>query len=244
MTDQSEEAAPQYHSWIWIWLKRIVKAIGVSILLYLLIVLVGLIPVNNDFQPDPDGVLIHVTSNAVHADVIVPVSNSIVDWRQEFPAGVFSGPISAATHVAFGWGDKGFFIETPTWNDLKVSTAANALLIPSESCMHVVFTHVDSYGQEKRSVWISHSQYEKLVEYIRASFAADETGRRISIPDSAYGDRDAFFESLGRYHALNTCNSWVGRALAAAEVRVPMLTPMPKSPMLYLPKECGNHLGQ
>ena len=242
MPDQSEEHTTQHRGRIWIWLKRFVKFICFAVLLYATIVVVGLIPVNNDFQPDPEGVLIHVTSNAVHADVIVPVSNSVVDWRQEFPADSFSGPTSAATHVAFGWGDKGFFIETPTWNDLKVSTAANALLIPSDSCMHVVFARADSYGQEKRSVWISASQYQQLVEHINASFATDNFGQRILIPNSAYGSRDAFFESQGRYHALNTCNSWVGRALTAAGVRVPWLTPLPKSPMLYLPNEVGDDM--
>lgn len=235
MTDQPEEKAAQYRSRIW--LMRFMKAIGVAGLLYTLIVLAGLIPVNNDFQPDPDGVLVYVTSNAVHADVIVPVSNSVIDWRREFPDGSFSGPTFSATHVAFGWGDKGFFIETPTWNDLKVLTAVNALLIPSDSCMHVVFARADSYDQDKRSVMISEDQYRNLVEFIKGSFETDKTGQRILIPDSAYGNRDAFFESCGRYHALNTCNSWAGRSLRAAGVRVPLLTPIPKSPMLYLPKD-------
>jgi len=219
------------------WIKRLFKAIAFVVVSYVLIVIVGLIPVNNDFQPEVDGVQIYVTSNAVHADVIVPVSNLVIDWRQEFATDSFSASALAATHVAFGWGDKGFFIETPTWNDLKVSTAANALLIPSDSCMHVVFADASAYGQDKRSVWISKEQYQKLVNFILASFEISDSGQRIEIPDSAYGSRDAFFESHGRYHALNTCNSWAGRALRAADVRVPWLTPMPKSPMLYLPAD-------
>ena len=219
------------------WGVRAIKAVGFLLTLYALIVLIGLLPANNDFQPDSDGVQIHVTSNAVHADVIVPVSNSVIDWRQEFSSDLFSGSTLAATHVAFGWGDKGFFIETPTWGDLKVSTAANALLIPSDSCMHVVFTNVDSYGQDKRSVFISQDQYRKLIEFIKASFETNKSQERILISDAAYGSRDAFFESHGHYHALNTCNSWAGRALRTAGVRTPWLTPMPKSPMLYLPAD-------
>ena len=237
MTDQTSVEAISHSGRIWKWSKRAFKAVVFVLALYALIVLVGLIPVNNDFQPDAEGVQIHVTSNAVHADVIVPVSNSVVDWRQEFSSDLFSGSTSSATHVAFGWGDKGFFIETPTWNDLKVSTAANALLIPSDSCMHVVFTHADSHDQDKHSVFISESQYRKLVGFIKASFETNASAERILISGAAYGGRDAFFESYGRYHALNTCNSWAGRALQAAGVRTPWLTPMPKSPMLYLPQD-------
>ena len=202
-----------------------------------MILLVGLIPVNNSFEPDPDGVQIFVTSNAVHADIIVPVTNRVVDWRDEFGSDSFSGSISDATYVAFGWGDKGFFIETPTWADLKVSTAANALLIPSDTCMHVVFARADAYHQDRRSVFISQDQYQKLVSFIKNSFALNEAAERILISNAAYGSRDAFFESHGRYHALNTCNSWAGRALREAGVTTPWLTPMPKSPMLYLPSQ-------
>lgn len=237
MPEQSSVETAGDQGRIWKWVKRISKAILFVVATYVLIVLVGLIPVNNNFQPDLDGVKIYVTSNAVHADVIVPVTNSVIDWRQEFSGDSFSGSTLGASHVAFGWGDKGFFIETPTWSDLKVSTAANALLTPSSTCMHVVFADASAYSQEKRSVWISKDQYRKLVNFVQASFDTDESGQRIEIPDSAYGSRDAFFESHGRYHALNTCNSWVGRALGAADVRVPWLTPMPKSPMLYLPSD-------
>ncbi len=237
MSEQSNHDSVNVRGRVWKWFKRLCKATVLLLALYVTIVIVGLIPVNNDFQPDPDGVLIHVTSNAVHADLIIPVSNSTIDWRHEFPNDLFSGSTLTATHVAFGWGDKGFFIETPTWDDLKVGTAANALLIPSDSCMHVAYTSADSYGREKRSVLISKNQYRKLVDFIETSFETNDSGRRIAISGSAYGSRDAFFESRGHYHALNTCNSWVGRALAAAGVRVPWLTPMPKSPMLYLPRD-------
>jgi hypothetical protein len=53
---------------------------------YLLIALVGLIPVNNDFKPTSDGVEILVVSNLVHTDIFVPVTNDVIDWRTVFPA--------------------------------------------------------------------------------------------------------------------------------------------------------------
>ena len=204
---------------------------------YVLILVVGLIPVNNDFEPAENGVLIYLTSNAVHADIIVPISTPTVDWRTEFSPAAFAGGAGNATHMALGWGDKGFFIETPTWSDLKVSTAANALLIPSDCCLHVSYTRVGLLGTDAHSVMISNDQYERLTKFIEQSFKTDELGQRIQIQNAAYGYNDAFFAAKGNYHALNTCNSWVGRALKTAGVRVPLLTPMPKSPMFYLPAE-------
>jgi len=36
---------------------------------------------------------------------------------------------------------------------------------------------------------------------------------------------------------FNTCNSWVGRGLKTAGARTPWLSPLPKTPMLYIENE-------
>lgn len=214
------------------WLKRTFQfAIGLLII-YLVILLMGLIPVNNDFRQTADGIEIHIVSNPVHADFILPVANSVFDWRKEFPDDCFPADVQSFSHIAFGWGDRGFFLETPTWNDLKTSTAANALLWPSRSCMHVHYTRPDYYP-ELDTVRISHDQYLALVKYIQSSFDRSED-RYQACPGYHYYKTDAFFEAQGRYHMLNTCNSWVGGGLQAAGVRAPWMSPLPGTPTLYL----------
>jgi len=222
-------------SW-WV-LKRSGMIVGAVITLYILVILVGLIPVNSDFAPTTDGIRILLVSNPVHADVVVPLDTDVIDWREAIPSEVFRGDTSQATHVAFGWGDKGFYIETPTWSDLRASTAAQALFWPSGTCMHVSFIRSEHFGDEARSVTISPEQYERLVEFITSSFQVDEFGDRISIEGVAYGSHDAFFEAYGNYHCLNTCNCWVGGALRSAGVRTGWLTPLPKTVFLFLPPE-------
>jgi len=214
------------------WGKRILKWLFYATLAYIAIVLIGLIPVNNDFAETDDGITIYVVSNEVHADIIVPVKTSIIDWSEELGGATFVGDVSLASHAAFGWGDKGFFLETETWDDFKLSVAANALLLPSESCMHVAFTSPE-YFTDAASVKISEAQYQKLVDHIQQSFKQDADEQAVQISGRAYSTTDAFFEANGRYHLLNTCNSWVGRGLKSAGVRVPWLSPMPKTPMLY-----------
>ena len=216
-------------------LKRFAYVILSSVSLYALIVIVGLIPVNNNFEPTQNGVEIFVISNPVHADVVLPINTETVNWREHFPAKCFSGDNRNATHVAIGWGDKGFFIETPTWADLRVSTAAHALLLPSDTCMHVSLTRAEHLGDNSRSVTISAEQYERLIAFINASFQHNSADEIIQINDAAYGSNDAFFEALGTYHCVNTCNSWIGRAMRSAGIRTPWLTPLPKTVFLYLP---------
>ena len=218
---------------LFLWLKRVAKWTLYAVGLYALILLVGLIPVNNGFRPPDEGITLYIVSSAVHADIIVPISTDVVDWEQEFANVRFGGDVSDETHVAFGWGDRGFFLETPTWDDLKFSTAANALLLPSGSCVHVDFTRPEYYS-DASSVTVSEEQYRELVRFFKETMKYDENGDYRQIHGYAYSFTDAFFEAKGQYHLLNTCNSWVGRGLKTAGVRVPWLSPLPKSPMLYV----------
>ena len=216
------------------WIRRLTKTLLALILLYAGFVIIGLIPINNDFQPAEDGITVFVSSNPVHADVILPLTTDVIDWRKDFPPSCFRGDTSAATHVAIGWGERGFFLKTPTWADLKLSTAANALLWPSDTCIHVTMKSNVRTNSNVRSVSLTSEQYGQLVTFIRSSLAEKE-GLIRQIPSAAYNQNDAFFEAVGSYHCCNTCNSWVGNALDAADVRVGLATPLPKTVFLYLP---------
>lgn len=218
------------------WFKRPLKWAAYLALAFAALLLVGHIPVNNNFKPASEGIKLHIVSSAVHADILVPKTTSVVDWVSKFPPALFSGDVTAATHVAFGWGDRGFFLETETWDDLTPSVAATALLMPSSSCAHITFTRPE-YFPNAVSVTVSEDQYRQLVEFFEQTLQTDQVGDYIPIPNRAYSSQDAFFESNGKYHALNTCNSWVGRGLRAAGVRVPWLSPLPSSPTIYLSGE-------
>jgi uncharacterized protein (TIGR02117 family) len=217
------------------WLRRACKAALWLTGGYLLVVLVGLIPINNGFVPAEEGVTVYFVSTAVHADVVMPLQHEVIDWRARFPSSCFKSSTDWATHVSIGWGDQGFFLETPEWSDLKASTVAHALLWPSPSCMHVSCTAPLYLGQGARRVTISHTQYAQLVHFVLGSFADAERLPATQLVGEAYGPYDAFFPALGTYHACYTCNSWVGQAMATAGIRVGWLTPLPKTPFLYLP---------
>ena len=102
--------------------------------------------------------------------------------------------------------------------------------------MHVSLTKAKFLGEGARSVTISVRQYERLVDYINASFQQGADGSKIQIGRVAYGSNDAFFDARGAYHCLNTCNCWAGRAMQAAGIRTGWLTPLPRTVFLYLPE--------
>lgn len=222
-------------SWKWRWLRRVRRLFSGTILVYLLILLIGLIPVNNDFEPAAEGIEVFISSNGVHADVIVPIQTEIINWRESFPEECFAGNTSGATYVAIGWGDKGFYVDTPRWADFKISIALKALFTPSPCCLHVVMKSKPTPDKNVRSVIISEQQYTKMVQAIQTCIQLDEKEKLILIPDASYHQFDAFYEASGNYHILNTCNSWVGWVMRKSGIKTPLLTPMPKTVFLYLP---------
>jgi uncharacterized protein (TIGR02117 family) len=203
--------------------------------LYLVAVLVGLIPVNNDFAPVADGVEVTVTSTEIHGDLVLPLHNETMDWRPLLPASDFAGDVGRATRVAFGWGNKEFYVDTRTYDDLKAGTVVRALFWPSPTCMHVEMWDDADPRPGARTVRVSHEQYRRLVEHVLGTFRRDEDGRFLPIKGGAYGANDAFYHATGSYHAFNTCNCWVGRGLKAAGVRTGWFTPLPKTVSIYMP---------
>ena len=230
---KSTEQTPPLN-WKWRLFRRVRMLFGRVVLLFLLILVIGLIPINNNFRPATDGVEVFVSSNGVHADVIVPIQTDLINWRDTFPDESFVGNTSGATHVAVGWGDKGFYVHTPRWADLKLSTAVNALFTPSPCCLHVVMQGKPKLNKNVHSVIISKEQYARMVQIIQSCYKVDKAGKPIFIPDSAYNKRDAFCEAHGNYHCLNTCNSWVGWVMRESGIKAPLLTPLPKSVFIYL----------
>ena len=226
---------PPLSGWMKNLVRRVVRVSLCVLLAFAIIILIGLIPMNNGFQESPDGIEVFVTSNPVHAEIVMPIESNVINWRDQFPRSWFPEETRQATHVAIGWGDRGFFLRTPTWAELRLSVAANALFLPSETCLHVTMKSSVIPGANTRAVRISEQQYTLLVEYINDTFRRDATGKILHVTGEHYSWNDAFFEAHGTYHFLNTCNSWVGRALQKASVRVGWMTPLPKTVFWYLP---------
>ncbi len=203
--------------------------------LYALVALVGLIPVNNDFAPAADGVDVTIAATEIHTDVVLPLHNPTMDWRSHLPPGDFTGDVGWATRVAFGWGNKEFYVDTRSYSDLKAGTVCRAVFWPSATCMHVELWDDLDTRPGARTVRLSHDQYRRLVEYVLGSFRRDDGGRFLPIKGGAYRANDAFYHGTGSYHALNTCNCWAGCGLKAAGVRVGWYTPLPGTVGRYLP---------
>jgi uncharacterized protein (TIGR02117 family) len=169
---------------------------------------------------------VYIYTNGVHTDIVMPVKNDLQDWGAKIP---FTNTKSRQTDynfVGIGWGDKGFYLDTPTWADLKFSTAFKAAFWLSESAMHCTYYKEMKVGNDCKMIMISRNQYKKLAEFVENKFDKDENGNFVLIPtDAVYGNNDAFYDAKGKYSFLNTCNTWSNNALKAAEQKAALWTP-------------------
>src|SRR3546814_2455113 len=76
----------------------------------------------------------------------------------------------------FGWGERNFYLQTPSWSDLDLSVAARALIYGRRTLLHVDHVHDPRPGPDMRPVTISEAQYALLARRIDAYFALDPYG--------------------------------------------------------------------
>jgi uncharacterized protein (TIGR02117 family) len=186
----------------------------------------GAIPRNIGWQEAEDGITIYVATNGVHTGLVLPTRAGGVDWSPIARAQDIADPRYAGRWLWFGWGERDFYLNTPTWRQLSPRTAVHALVGSDRTLMHV--DHLLAPWEDARPIRLSPQQYRRLTDAIRASF--DPADHRRS---RGYDVADVFYPARGHYDAIRTCNWWTGRMLAAAGVRIGAWTPFSATVMQW-----------
>lgn len=216
--------------------KKSVRILGMSIGSLLLFVAVyclaaiGLsrIPVNKEPNTGKD-MVIYILSNGVHVDIVVPVKSEQIDWSQHMEYSHTIASDTLADWIAFGWGDKGFYLETPTWAELKFSVAFKAAFALGSSAIHSTFYREMEESESCKKLTISKEQYAGLIKYIKESLEwTPDNQVKLIETDARYSDHDAFYEAHRTYHLFHTCNTWANNALKAADLKASLWTPYDK----------------
>lgn len=205
-----------------------VVALALLILTYLIAGAVGgLVPRHGDRRPPPRGITIWVEDNGIHTGIVMPVRAAGIDWGHDFPATDLRDPRYARhDYIAVGWGERDFYIGTPTWRELRLLTVIHAALGSDDTLLHVEHIARPVAGPHLRSVTLRVEEYRRLAAAIWAT-------RRPGAATAGYGAYDAFYPANGRYDALHTCNVWTGDTLAATGLRVGVWTPFPSTVMRW-----------
>lgn len=208
-------------------LRRILKGIGIFVLCFIggILLYLGIEAVLSCITVDGKAVnekdhSIYIINNGAHTDIVMPVHTEVIHWNEWIPYENTRGKDSTLEWIAMGWGDKGFYLETETWADLKASVAINAAFGLSTTAIHATYYRNMQEGERCRKINISREQYQSLVAFIQHSFQTDEAGKyKYVVTDKQYGANDAFYDAKGSYSMLHTCNTWANNALKAAGLK-------------------------
>lgn len=204
------------------------------IVYFLFAVLLSVIPVNRH-QEMNKGVEIYIRSNGVHLEIVLPLKTEVKDWSEEI--WINKEITGRARYISFGWGDRNFYIKTPEWSDLTISTAFKALFLRSSSAMHVDYYTELHTGTSCKHIFISNAQYRQIVKFVDAAFQRDKHHNLIRIENLNYSQYDCFYEANGIYHLFFTCNTWTNRCLKKAGLKACFWTPFDKGILFHYRNE-------
>jgi len=176
----------------------------------------------------PPAVAIWLRMTPVHVDFVLPATTPVHDWRVEFPPESFTAVPSRATHLAFGWGSRDFFVHVREWDDLTLGRAFRAALF-DRSVLHAEYVVEPAASPTARRLVVSADQYRRIVEHVRASVVLEDSGRARLLPGLGYTPADNFYEGRGRYTLVTTCNQWVNIGLRAGGIDTALWTPFARN---------------
>jgi uncharacterized protein (TIGR02117 family) len=189
------------------------------------------LPRNADWGEPPAGVEIMIETNGVHTAIVLPLVTPQKDWRADFPVADIAAPDRAYTHVSVSWGEREVFLNTPTWADLSPLTVLRIVTVGGEGLLHVAHYVSPAPDATLRPLRLSAADYARLVRRIESEIPARAQRRRYR----GYGRNDVFYDGLGRYTPVTTCNQWTSTMLGDAGIRTGRWTPFPGGVMKWVP---------
>ncbi|WP_404784849.1 TIGR02117 family protein [Altericista sp. CCNU0014] len=212
-----------------------------SCVFVLLALLLGcLLPTQWHYRAQSDcSYSIYISSvNHFHAEAIVPVTTAAFDWRSRLSLSQLGPNADKYRYLSFGWGDRQFFMNA-SFHPIAIF---DTLFLPGPTVMHV-WGHAEKPDRlppafEVKQIWLSRTEYLKLMQFIDASFKRDTQGNPRYIRQGLYAD-SGFYEAIGSYSIARTCNTWTADALRRAGVNTPVWTALAPAIMHHLRSNCN-----
>ena len=152
---------------------------------------------------------IYVLSHGWHTSLVIPSKDIEADLPE------LKNRFGNAPYIEFGWGDRGFYQAETITTGLTLS----AMFWPSPAVIHAVavLDSPNNYfpNSEVLTVCLTNPGYTSLKKFIVNSFYRDKLGHILKLKKGIYGNSQ-FYEGIGNYYFLNTCNKWTAKGLKSA----------------------------
>ena len=192
--------------------------------------------------PPLAGRTVLLLSNPIHTDIAFPADPDVMARLSILNGENFQLTDPRIAWVVVGWGGRSFYLETPTWAELKFMPLMRGLTL-DRSTMHVEpigVVNTDQPGIERLTV--GPEAFEAMLAHMLGSFRLNTEGKAMMIEGAGYGLNDRFFEANGYFTALLGCNTWTGAVLRAGGLRTGAWNPLPQS-LVWSLKRYNNATG-
>jgi hypothetical protein len=117
----------------------------------------------------------------MHTNLIVPVRTAVFDWSKHLDLDSVGGRSAKDyRYLQFGWGDRIFYMETPSWFQMSIPSAIRALLLQNPSAIfvkgHPTVPHYP--GESLKCVSLGNNDYLALMKFIESTFQQDHQGKK------------------------------------------------------------------
>jgi uncharacterized protein (TIGR02117 family) len=212
-------------------LKIIVSILLLTIGYLFAAIVLTIIPVNSAFKKNnPSETEIYVSSNGVHTDIIVPSESQVINWNH------FLKWKTNYQYIAFGWGDKEFYMNTPTWADLKLRTAFKAAFLFDDAVLQV-HGYSSKLKESNKTIKINltQEQLNTLNDYIFRSFVINDLTLPTEVdPEKNSNSNLHYYDANRKYSIFFTCNNWTSKGLKRAGIKNSVWAPFDWSVLYYL----------
>ena len=182
--------------------RKVLRPLSVGLLLMFFTCVATSSPLRQEKQQ------VFVTSNGWHTGIVLKRNYLFFENMPEitdFPQAEF---------VEFGWGDANFYPAKEAGVDMALAAA----LVPTAAVMHVVGLPAEPSRHFTRAevvpLSLGKQDLNRLIAFIADSFDRKSKPRADAIASGLYKS-SYFYPANGKFHLLNTCNSWTARALRA-----------------------------
>jgi len=191
-----------------------------------------------DYSAQDGDISIYVYNSGIHTDILVPVKTPLWNWQQSIDLKSIAADGNSLKYLAFGFGDRSYFLETSRGAPPKVSTIFNALFLPTPPAMRVLaYNNIPQKYSKIKCLKISKINYLNLVNFLDNSFQSNAENRK-NFLEKIPNYRGGFYEAKGTYSLLRGCNDWTAEALRTAEINTPLWSSLSSAIMWHLKSNC------
>jgi uncharacterized protein (TIGR02117 family) len=170
------------------------------------------------------GVEVMVITNPIHTDIAIPATSETLQAFGFLQEGGLPLDAPELRWLVFGWGGRAFYLETPTWSEVKVVPVLRALTI-DRSVLHAELAgEIDRTLPNVTSIRVSDAGFQRLFQAILNSFDPQEPAAI-----NGYSSNDRFYAAIGSFNVLFSCNTWAAGVLRAGGVQTGWWNPLPRS---------------